>query len=131
MIVTEVAMNDYRNYGGSDNRGYTPEGEVRYGGFGTRYGVGGEGGGYGRPQNGGRTDGSMSGDIPQDVAERAAQYSTMSREELSEELMREASSLRAQGLLDVGRLVEFCRMAAPYMTAEQVRRMREIIGMLR
>ena len=73
----------------------------------------------------------MSGDIPQDVAERAAQYSTMSREELSEELMREASSLRAQGLLDVDRLDEFCRMAAPYMTAEQVRRMREIIGMLR
>ena len=55
----------------------------------------------------------------------------MSREELSEELMREASSLRAQGLLDVDRLDEFCRMAAPYMTAEQVRRMREIIGMLR
>lgn len=123
MIVTEVAMNDYRNYGGLDNRGYTPEGEVRYGGFGTRYGVGGA--------DGGRTDGSMPGDIPQDVAERAAQYSTMSREELSEELMREASSLRAQGLLDVDRLDEFCRMAAPYMTAEQVRRMREIIGMLR
>ncbi len=123
-------MNDYRNYGGSDNRGYSSESEVRYGGFGTRYG-GGEGGGYGRPQNGGRTDGNMPGDIPQDVAERAAQYSTMSREELSEELMREASSLRAQGLLDVDRLDEFCRMAAPYMTAEQVRRMREIIGMLR
>lgn len=123
-------MNDYRNYGGSDNRGYSSEDEVRYGGFGTRYG-GGEGGGYGRPQNGGRTDGNMPGDIPQDVAERAAQYSTMSREELSEELMREASSLRAQGLLDVDRLDEFCRMAAPYMTAEQVRRMREIIGMLR
>lgn len=123
-------MNDYRNYGGSDNRGYSSEGEVRCGGFGTRYG-GGEGGGYGRPQNGGRTDGNMPGDIPEDVAERAAQYSTMSREELSEELMREASSLRAQGLLDVDRLDEFCRMAAPYMTAEQVRRMREIIGMLR
>ncbi len=116
-------MNDYRNYGGSDNRGYSSESEVRYGGFGTRYGVGGA--------DGGRTDGNMPGDIPQDVAERAAQYSTMSREELSEELMREASSLRAQGLLDVDRLDEFCRMAAPYMTAEQVRRMREIIGMLR
>lgn len=124
-------MNDYRNYGGPYDRDYTSDGEMRYGGFGSRYGVGGEGVGYGQPQSGGRTNGSVSGDIPQDVAERAAQYSAMSREELSAELMREASSLRAQGLLDVDKLDEFCRMAAPYMTAEQVRRMREIIGMLR
>lgn len=71
------------------------------------------------------------GNVPPDMQSRVEQYSSMSRAELSDELMREASMLRSQGLLDVNKLDEFCRMAAPYMNAEQVRRMREIIDMLR
>ncbi len=55
----------------------------------------------------------------------------MSRGALEDELAREAAALREKGMLDVGKLEEFCNMAAPFMTADQLRRMREIIDTLR
>ena len=55
----------------------------------------------------------------------------MTRDELMNELMRSSAGLRAEGKLDIGRLEEFCRLAAPYLDAEQVARMREIIDLLR
>lgn len=66
-----------------------------------------------------------------DVTRRIGHYSSMSREELMRELEREAAALRAQGMLDTAKLEEFLRSAAPYMTADQIARMRELIDALR
>ena len=57
--------------------------------------------------------------------------SSMSRDELMRELEHEAAALRAQGMLDTAKLEEFLRSAAPYMTADQIARMRELIDALR
>lgn len=65
------------------------------------------------------------------IERKAEEYSAMSREELLRELDREAAALRARGMLDTGRLEEFMKAAAPYMTAEQLARMRELINALR
>lgn len=69
--------------------------------------------------------------FPRGTEEAVARYASMDRDALSEELMREAAALRAKGMLDVERLEEFCRTAAPYLTTEQLRRMRELIAALR
>ena len=55
---------------------------------------------------------------------KMAEYSAMSREALGCELEKEAAALKA-------RLEEFLRTASPYMSAEQVARMRELIDALR
>lgn len=147
-------MNDYSDYGGYG--GYGDGYRSGFGGYGNGASAGGrtDGGGRGfgtyardgeytrgtngyadygngAENNGGRNAYGAYGDVPPDMQSRMEQYSSMSRDELSDELMREASALRAQGMLDIGKLEEFCRMAAPYMSADQIRRMREIIDMLR
>lgn len=66
-----------------------------------------------------------------DVTRRIGRYSSMSRDELMRELEHEAAALRAQGMLDTEKLEEFLRSAAPYMTADQIARMRELIDALR
>lgn len=66
-----------------------------------------------------------------DVTRRIGRYSSMSRDELMRELEHEAAALRAQGMLDMAKLEEFLRSAAPYMTADQIARMRELIDALR
>ena len=66
-----------------------------------------------------------------DVTRRIGRYSSMSRDELMRELEHEAAALRAQGMLDMAKLEEFLRSAAPYMTADQITRMRELIDALR
>lgn len=62
---------------------------------------------------------------------KMAEYSAMSREALDRELEKEAAALKAKGMLDIPRLEEFLRIASPYMSAEQVARMRELIDALR
>ena len=62
---------------------------------------------------------------------KMAEYSAMSREALGCELEKEAAALKAKGMLDIPRLEEFLRTASPYMSAEQVARMRELIDALR
>ena len=66
-----------------------------------------------------------------DVTRRIGRYSSMSRDELMRELEHAAAALRAQGMLDTAKLEEFLRSAAPYMTADQIARMRELIDALR
>lgn len=66
-----------------------------------------------------------------DIEKRMAAYAAMSESALVGELKREADALKKQGLLDIGRLTDFASAAAPYMTADQLRRMRELIDALR
>lgn len=70
-------------------------------------------------------------DAENELRRRAAEYSSMSRGALESELAREAARLRAEGMLDIGQLTAFMNAAAPYMSAEQLKRMRELIDSLR
>lgn len=75
-------------------------------------------------------NGNAFGDVPQDLNEKIARYGNMSREDLMSELLSQAATLRADGRLDFDELNEFCNRAAPFMSAEQLARMRELIKML-
>ena len=79
----------------------------------------------------GNRKGSAAGGLGRDAEEAVLRYSAMGERELRAELEREAEELRARGLLDVGKLEEFCALAAPYLGAEQLARMRELIRALR
>lgn len=115
MIVTEVFMNDWYGYGGGRGGADGYNGRGDYGGY---------------KDGGGRSFGGADGSR-EEMERKMAQYSSMSRGALEDELAREAAALREKGMLDVGKLEEFCNMAAPFMTADQLRRMREIIDTLR
>ena len=103
-------MNDWYGYGGGRGGADGYNGRGDYGGY----------------KDSGGPDGSR-----EEMERKMAQYSSMSRGALEDELAREAAALREKGMLDVGKLEEFCNMAAPFMTADQLRRMREIIDTLR
>lgn len=75
-------------------------------------------------------NGNSFGDVSQDLNEKIARYGNMSRDDLMSELLSQAAELRADGRLDVAELNEFCNRAAPFMSAEQLARMRELIKML-
>ena len=122
--------------------GYGYGGYNGYGGFGNYGDDDGAGSGYGSGTERGREyrSGSTEAGVESrgaygageaDIAAQVARYSSMTRDELMNELMRSSAGLRAEGKLDIGRLEEFCRLAAPYLDAEQVARMREIIDLLR
>lgn len=122
--------------------GYGYGGYNGYGGFGNYGDDDGAGSGYGSGTERGREyrSGSTEAGVESrgvygageaDIAAKVARYSSMTRDELMNELMRSSAGLRAEGKLDIGRLEEFCRLAAPYLDAEQVARMREIIDLLR
>lgn len=122
--------------------GYGYGGYNGYGGFGNYGDDDGAGSGYGsgtergREYRSGITEAGVEsrgayGAGEADIAAKVARYSSMTRDELMNELMRSSAGLRAEGKLDIGRLEEFCRLAAPYLDAEQVARMREIIDLLR
>lgn len=66
-----------------------------------------------------------------DLRAQMERYGNMSQEQLTAELFAQASGLRAQGKLDTAQLDAFCNLAAPYMSAEQIQRMRTLIGMLK
>lgn len=81
--------------------------------------------------NYGMRGGWQGQDAENELRRRTAEYSSMSRGALESELAREAARLRAEGMLDIGQLTAFMNAAAPYMSAEQLKRMRELIDSLR
>lgn len=149
MIVTEVSDMKQGNYGDYGNRygGDYPYYGVGYGqgsGYAGNNGANGyENGGYGSNRNGGYADenrprggqnaygGYGMGDIPPEYAEQLGRYGNMNSDELTREMMAQAAVLRAQGQLDIAKLEDFCNKAAPFLTAEQLARMRALIGMLK
>ena len=68
----------------------------------------------------GNRKGYAAGGLGRDAEEAVLRYSAMGERELRAELEREAEELE-----------EFCALAAPYLGAEQLARMRELIRALR
>lgn len=123
--------NSYGNAGytqGYGNQSYADNGNPYSNPYDNAYGNG--YGGYGNPY-GGQAGQNPYGEIPPEFAEQMERYGNMSRDGLMSELFAQAAGLRAQGKLDTAQLDDFCNRAAPFMTAEQLARMRELIGMLK
>lgn len=104
MFVTEVWM---------DYEGFSYGGGKRYGGFGQVYG--------------GEDDATANERRMREDAER---YAGMSPDALESELIARAGALRAEGKLDTAKLREFARGVAPFMSAAEQQRLRQLIDML-
>ena len=110
--------NGFGRYGQADG--------PRYGGFGQVYGDDGRarGKGDGRSRNGGTYDEAH-------LREDMARYGSMSGDELTEELFSKARKMRAEGKLDTDMLEDFASKAAPFLSAAELKRLRELISMLK
>lgn len=123
MIVTEGSMdgqyNGFGRYGQSD--------APRYGGFGQVYGD------DGRARDAG-TDARRDAGGTYDEArmrEDIARYGAMSGDDLTDELFRKARQMKSEGRLDTALLEDFAAKAAPFLAADELKRLRELISMLK
>lgn len=116
--------NGFGNYGQSE----TP----RYGGFGKVYGANGASphgnAGDGREAGGGQFRGAYD---EARLREDLTRYGNMSGESLTEELVTRAKELRSEGKLDTALLEDFASKAAPFLSAAELARLRELISMLK
>lgn len=118
--------NGFGRYGQSD--------VPRYGGFGQVYGYDGRA----RENDESRADDGRAGaqyaggtyDEAR-LREDVARYGAMSGDDLADELFRRARQLRSEGKLDTALLEDFASKAAPFLSADELRRLRELISMLK
>lgn len=131
MIVTEGSMdgqyNGFGRYGQSD--------APRYGGFGQVYGDDGRArqNDDGRARDAGTDACRDAGDTYDEarMREDIARYGAMSGDDLTDELFRKARQMKSEGRLDTALLEDFAAKAAPFLAADELKRLRELISMLK
>lgn len=116
----EGEYNGFGNYGQSD--------VPRYGGFGQVYGADGTRAGGSSAEGGGRPRGTYD---EARLRDDIARYGNMSSDSLTNELMARAKELRSEGKLDTALLEDFASKAAPFLSAAELSRLRELISMLK